>query len=92
MCNSRRASYPGLRASAESLRTLAGAQVCKLRAALRSVSSLADKGSVGLVPAVLGVALALALMLWALPEKNAGAQSALQSPLQPSRLTAVAER
>lgn len=49
-------------------------------------------GSVGLMPAVLIVALALATMLWVVPSQDAGAQSALQAVEPPSWLTSVMDR
>ena len=49
-------------------------------------------GSVGLMPAVLIVALALATMLWVVPPQDAGAQSALQAVEPPSWLTSVMDR
>jgi hypothetical protein len=44
------------------------------------------------VPAVLVVALALALMLWALPGQDIDAQATLQTPSLSSHLTSMAER
>ncbi len=53
-------------------------------------AGLSDHGSVGLVPAVLIVALALALMLWALPGQDIDAQSTLQAPTLSSHLISMA--
>jgi len=54
--------------------------------------SAGPPGSVGLMPAVLVVALALGQMLWALPSQDLGARSTLQSLTMPSHLGSLAER
>jgi len=91
MCDLRETPHPKPRASVRRLRRRAGLLISQLGSALRSGSSSGATGLLGLVPAVFVVALALALMLWALPRQDSDAQSTWQAPSLPLHLTSMTE-